>query len=491
MKAKAVLCLFLTALLGLSACQATPEKVVVSKNNGEFEANVTVSAGGTHEPDAMQDIIYNETFSSTDGSVEFQFAIEETVTAANMPVLLVEPHFLTSEDAERIAYTIFDENSVFCNTAGDYPWTAAELEEVIGIWEALLDADYYTFVMGETSKSEMESDWELLEKKIAEYSALLSTASQTCSEFAGFEIRDEFYFLYPSSWTADMSEAEINALIEELDDAFEARVISHQVSYKYSVSTRHKSDYNYNLVYVYPWYPAYCGNFDTEYYQSLLCSRDEPATQEQVEAVREQALELLNAPGLGEWYIASCEAEQLYCGHMVVSVTALPVLEGLHAVRQPQVSLRDNAASNYRYTTAELMYAPDGTILKAVITSPIDIVEVLNDNVATYSFDELMEHAKTYFSLSDAYNYGMETTLDYYGAENIGCTVEVNRAEYGLARVRVDENSDNYYYVPALILYGDVTYYFTEDGETVESYENRQLVAINAVDNTIINSVNS
>ena len=490
MKVKAVLCLFLTALLVLSACQATPEKVVVSKNDGEFEANVTVSAGETHEPDATQDIIYNETFSSTDGSVGFHFAIEETVTDANMPVVLVEPHFPTSEDAERMAGVLFDDSSVFYNFAADYSWTAAELEEIIGIWEALLDADYYTFIMGETSKSEMESDWELLELKIADLRALLPTAQES-SEFSGFDFHSLAYYYYTAEEFADMSDSEINALVESLGEEFQARVISNQISYNYAVCTRHKSDYNYNLMYIYPWDPAYGGDLNTEYYHSILCSRDEPATQEQVEAVREQALELLNALGLGEWYIASCEAEQLYCGHMVVSVTALPVLEGLRAVRQPQVSLRDNAASNYRYTTAELMYAPDGTILKAHITSPIDIVEVLNDNVATYSFDELMEHAKTYFSLSDAYNYDYGALLDYYKPNEIGCTVEINHAEYGLARVRVDESSDSYYYVPALALYGDVTYYYTEDGETVESYEGRQLVILNAVDNTIVNSVNS
>ncbi|MCD7859403.1 MAG: hypothetical protein LUH51_04430 [Firmicutes bacterium] len=189
MKAKAVLCLFLTALLGLSACQATPEKVVVGKNDGEFEANVTISADATNSPDATQDVNYNEIFSSTDGSVGFQFAIEETVTAANMPVLLVEPHFLTNEDAERIAYAIFDESCEFRDAPADYPWTAAELEEVIEIWEAFLDEDYYTSVMGDyTVGSSMQSDWALLEKWIAELRELLPTAQES-SKFSGFELK--------------------------------------------------------------------------------------------------------------------------------------------------------------------------------------------------------------------------------------------------------------------------------------------------------------
>ncbi|MCD7858671.1 MAG: hypothetical protein LUH51_00660, partial [Firmicutes bacterium] len=324
MKTKAVLCLFLTALLVLSACQATPEKVVVSKNDGEFEANVTISADATNSPDATQDVNYNEIFSSTDGSVGFQFAIEETVTAANMPVLLVEPHFLTNEDAERMAYVLFGESGEFYDVLGDYPWTVDELEEAIGILEALLDADYYISVMGQTSQSDMEASRATLEKQIANLRELLPSAQES-SEFSGFEFRSQLYYYYTAEEIAEMSESRLQSAIEDLHDGFVARVVSNQLSYRYDISTRHKSDYNYNDVWVQLWEPSSgltlaSNTYTKEYYHSLICSRGEPATQEQVEAVREQALELLNSLGLGEWYIASCESKTLSCGHTVVSV---------------------------------------------------------------------------------------------------------------------------------------------------------------------------
>lgn len=105
----------LVMALMLCGCQKSPDSgAVISRNDGAFDANVIVSAGQHHDPEATQAARYSNRFSTTDGSVEFRFAIDESVTAADMPVLEAVPHFLTVDDARRVGQVLFD-NSVFMN----------------------------------------------------------------------------------------------------------------------------------------------------------------------------------------------------------------------------------------------------------------------------------------------------------------------------------------------------------------------------------------
>ena len=98
MKWRSILVLAAVFLLvfGCTACQYSPQKdVVVSKNDGTFDANIAISSNEHHEPDSVMEFEYTDEFLSTDGDVEFQINIDTSIPNADMPIVEVSPHFVT------------------------------------------------------------------------------------------------------------------------------------------------------------------------------------------------------------------------------------------------------------------------------------------------------------------------------------------------------------------------------------------------------------
>ena len=68
-------------------------------------------------------------------------------------------------------------------------------------------------------------------------------------------------------------------------------------------------------------------------------------------------------------------------------------------LRNPEVY-----ASNYYMTEATFTFNANGVLLSCEIYSPVDIVQVVNENAATLSVDDLLKRAKEHLSLSDKYH---------------------------------------------------------------------------------------
>ena len=74
--------------------------------------------------------------------------------------------------------------------------------------------------------------------------------------------------------------------------------------------------------------------------------------------------------------------------------------------------------------------------------------------------------------------------------EIIRCGVDINHLEYGLPRVKIPDIEDGYYYIPSVILQGNVEYIGDETGEVYIDNENIPLLVLNAVDRSVINITN-
>lgn len=59
----------------------------------------------------------------------------------------------------------------------------------------------------------------------------------------------------------------------------------------------------------------------------------------------------------------------------------------------------------------------------------------------------------------------------------------------GLTRIKV-QDSDDYYYVPSIVLKGNVEYYDKKDAGIVFAVDDVKLLVLNAVDGSIITTVN-
>ena len=297
---------------------------------------------------------------------------------------------------------------------------------------------------------------------------------------------------------------EIN--LEDYNDAINVVTCVDGIRYAVDYSSRNKDDYKLNQVYAYlsdAWSPQW---LDVDIMTAEL-TRTEKPTEEQMEAAAEKAQKLLDEMGLGQWQVDQCYLETLYKDDVPeyrIFVTAVPLIEGISAIRRPQlenIKSKNAYASNYYLTDARLVFSAEGKLVDFALYSPIDVKEVLNDNVATMTMDELVQRAKDHLTLSDKEAYGLAgewLDLAEHGAgEDFVCKIELCEMEYGMFRVKVPNTDESYYYVPGAMFYATIDYCGNESGEIYASSgtdfgDGRviPLLALNAVDGSVITLTN-
>lgn len=133
----------------------------------------------------------------------------------------------------------------------------------------------------------------------------------------------------------------------------------------------------------------------------------------------------------------------------------------------------------------------NGDLISFRLFTPLDVEEVVNEHVKTMDMNALLEHAQDVMMLTDAYTYSFGSYLQFID-EAVQCNITVSEMEYGLTRIKVPDQEDSYYYAPAIQLKGNVEYVGKESGKTYYVSEDpEELVVINAIDGSIINSTNS
>ena len=109
----AILCVLSVTSL-FSGCQAAPDTaVVVGKNDGVFESALNSSAEPV-ENAVTEAFSYTDTFTSTDGKIEFNIDVSDIEYSGNpMPVIQMTPEEITPELAKRVAETLYGEDTTF------------------------------------------------------------------------------------------------------------------------------------------------------------------------------------------------------------------------------------------------------------------------------------------------------------------------------------------------------------------------------------------
>ena len=242
-------------------------------------------------------------------------------------------------------------------------------------------------------------------------------------------------------------------------------------------------------------------DIDRDIFRAKLCRTDEP-TAGQIEAVKEKAQTMLNHMGIGTWAVGECYVENTNTDGIpeyVISLNAVPVFEGAAAMYRTQLdNLSENFAASYYLTEALFQFSANGDLVYLRLSSPVDIVDVINKNVATMNIDELMERAKKHLMLSDYNAYGLSGQMledSQKGAgEDFVCKIELSNVDYGLIRVKAAGDNENYYYIPGMIIYGSIDYCGKDSGTVYVSSDDSfggdriaPLVALNAIDGSIIN----
>lgn len=473
------------AVVILCGCQANPEQnAVVSKNDGAFDANLIQSADENKDQNATQIIQYSGNFFSTDGSVEFRMCLDKEVFDGKWSAVEVQPRYLTEEDVRRVANVLFGDADFYEIEPRLAPvYSKQEMQDSIQRWSQYTNQASLQELYGNYGGN-LEFAETVIKSYIEDYTVQCETAGEyDTHEPCQWKFRKESYYWYAAS--------DLNGKnLDSENDAIQAMIQIGDVQYEFSASTRNKDDFKINNL------AAYLSSGDSPYsideriYRAKLCRTVAP-TESQIEAVKSRAETMLEQMALGSWMVDECYVDKNYYGdatEYTICVKAVPVLNGIPAMRRPQLTnlKSDEAyASNYYLTDVEFEFSAYGDLVSFWMYSPIDVHEVMNDNVAIYDSDSLLEKARNSLELSDYYSYGFPGGLDALD-QDVGCVVDITDMDMKLTRVKVPNTDESYYYVPALVLVGNVEYYGKDNGAVYDRSENVTLLVMNAIDGSII-----
>lgn len=498
---KRICCLAMAASIFLCSCAANPEQdVVISKNDGSFDVNVVQSAtqpAGQNEA-TTQNVSYTDSFTSTDGSVQFQLSIDDTIPVQAWPVVEIVPHYLTAEDAERVANALFD-NAEFYEqrpTLAPYEeiFSKTEIQERMADCQRWLDEDYMTQLYGDAQYA--ESEIETVKRFIEEYSEIYDAAPEEDPRVpCEWTLKTDSVYSYSQEELSEVDTSEDNMAIQ-------AEVVINGIKYNYGISIRDKDDFKINNIHAGIDSRFGPSTIERDEQIARLCRTDKP-TETQIMAVKEKAKEIISKMELGDWLIDQCYVqEHIHHGtpEYYVCVTAVPTFQGAASIRRQQLgNLRSSAAyaSSYYLTDMSFQFSPNGELIDFELSSTIDVKQIINDNTAVLPMDDLMERAKQHLSLSDYGAYyipasSIEIYEEEYG-EKIICKINITQMDYGLTRVKAPNTDDSYYYVPALMLSGSIEYCGQNTGTVYDSYSQMMgndelwpLVCLNAIDGSVI-----
>lgn len=475
----------ITLTMQLCACQKKPNEVVVSSNeNGAFVANVGKSAIEEDTSDAVQSVEITDDFYSSDGSVHFMLNLATSAQMSTMPVVEVVPHYLSEEDAERVGGVLF-------NGAVGYEaqpllaltYSKPEIQKCLTRWSPYASPEGIKSLFGEEDDFTVDVVKKKIENLTAQYEA---AADNDLRQLCNWKFQKEAYYTYAGE--------EASAAESYLDnDMIIATFEVNGAVYDYTVATRNKNDYKLNDISAYFRTAGSPMSIDAAIYQSKFCRTGRPDEAE-ISAVKAQAEDMLSRMNLGQWNVDRCEVqvslEEL--DEYTIHITAVPVLNNAPALSVPQLTnLKSEAAyaSNYYMTMVEFIFSANGDLIFFHMDSPIDVKQVVNENVDVIDLESLVFKAKNHLVLSDASAY--IPTYVMSNNEEMICNIDINCFHYGLLRIKVPNSDESYYYVPGIILSGCITAE-TRDGSKLyyTSESQSALVALNAVDGTIIELTN-
>lgn len=476
---KRIFCLILSCLVAILCvgCQDTPEhSVVSSKNDGVFEEAlnntptpiIDIAVVEQEETNEEGTIQYENNFTNQDGSITYQIQFTDLqLQDYPTPVLQVRPSKITSDQARNIAQALFGDTEMFEYTE---KLSKTEIEEaILSLRERISDQSVLLEYCG---GDEQMADYMTLycQSKIEQYEKEYLSADDTKSmQLCDWEFHPQSYYF---DSIPDMG---VNTYPDDNADYIVAMTEKDSVPYVFRVCNKDSGDYYIHSIFAYL-NETKVNNDDI--YATALPDETE------IEEANLQAYDILSRMGFDNWIIDSCEVEEqpLLSGRTGyrVAVCASPVYEGVPVVRQPQImnlKSEDEFASNYYYEDV-VFYFTQGNLVYFEYQSPLDVVDIVNSNVAVIPFDNILKEFEEYLKLDEISSYAFPHLQSV--------EVCVNDVEFGLTRTRIKDNHTDYYLVPAYTFRGTYELYDT-NGALIMVAPNTFAV-INAVDGSIINT---
>ncbi len=423
-------------------------------NGGSWDTTEVASA--TLAPLAdLEEASFSTSFTNTDGSVQFFMNIPQSEPDSQMPRVYVRPHYLTGEDAQRVAEALFPETEFFEAEyelgvdSGAPIYSKAEIQAKLDRWTPYASQEALDEFLGETGRGREE----VVQSFLEEYTEMYDQApEENPHKVCTWELRKE------------------PGYAEDANDEVNVRFSAGGIPYRFTASVRNKADFKVSMLSCFI-YDGLCPhNLDETIFRARLCRTAAP-TDEQVTAVRERTQELLASFGLGQWQIARCEAESRQCGshtEHIIRAEAVPVLGGVPALVQPQKSALRNPQGEFTghyLTNAQFAFAPNGELLSFHLDTPLDVQRVEPAENSGLTMQQILSMAQEQLVTTGPGRYGW-----YLVDEHVKCNVFLEDIHYGLTRMNVP-GEDAYVYVPAASLWGVSEYFWDSGGEPLYQSE--------------------
>lgn len=496
---KRIICFILIfILLNLCGCQPNPEKnVITQKDDGTFEEKMAQTEPIEKEDpsDTIQNIQYLGTFTSTDGSVQFSLKLNEKIHDYNAMVE-VAPHYISEEDAQRVAKVLFGDVPLYATRwmIPEEEYSKSEILAKTTRWSQYTNRDAVKQLFGREREDVVENTKKFIER----YTLLYENAPDVRKKgLCSWQFKKDSYYWHPIE---EITEKEI----QNDNDSILAEATIRDIRYVYYATKRNLDDFKLNRITADIYGETSPNAIDNRIYYASLCRTEKP-NNKQLETLSRKAEEMLSAMELGEWNVDRCYVEtrpydEIEENEYIIHVTAVPVINGIPAVRVPQLrNLKSSEiyTSNYYLSDVEFQFSANGDLIQFSLCSPIDVKKVISKHADMLPIDELIEKAKQHLSLSDSAAYGLdeETRRIYRNTEgeDLKAFIDISQISCGLLRIKAPNTDDSYCYVPGMVLYGAVEYRGIDTGTTYlwngVPTENAQMIplcAINSLDGSII-----
>lgn len=440
--------------LALTGCAENPtEDIVVNKNEGKLEQ--AIQGENKKDSDVSVPEKYTDQFQADGEKIEVSVDASVTGLEENKPVVRVKPHVITEEEAKQWADVLFEGATAY--EPGEKSKTEIE-DRILQLKERISDQDKLLEDYG--SQEEADRIKKELEEEIKEYEKQYASASDAdekipCTwEFHPYGYYDDL----PMPTSGD---ANYEGLDKTSQLIAQATVNGHQAMVE--VDNREESDYRLNT----QWFL---------YEDEQEWVKEETGTLSKEEAVK-QADEIKNQLGMENWKYAeykTSEAESI----QNIMVTYTPSYENITAFQGPLIDLKseDLYAANYYYSSLSIGFE-NGVLTSVELISPMDVVQIENENVETMDFEEIYQ---TFKKQAQA-QFTESAFLDSDATETGTIQIEISEITEGLFRIKEKSNTEDFLMVPAWSFSGTLRV----DGD---DWGKQEFLMINGIDGSVINT---
>ena len=473
---KKYIAMALAALLVLSCgCQKTPDKAIVTgKNDGTFEAALENTSQPAPTAEA-ESAVYTDSFENANGAIRYELSLSAPDLPAALPVIRVRPGQITPELAQKAARAVFGDAEIYEYTTEH---TKSELEAaILQLKERVSDFD--TLVASCGGDEDAARDYKTaLEARISEMEAAYAAAPDTAERTAC-----DWQF-HPGSYYSDVTRGQIADIGQQV---LKASAAVDGAPFVLEAVNLERDDYRQHTLTVGP--DADLADIDALY-------ADTGALPD-LAGLQNKAVQIADGMGLGQWHVADCENDPN--APSVTYLTLTRTYEGLPVTDHDGPGETESAYGPV-YTYEKLRMDFNGeTLLSLLYQGALEQTGVVNANVQTLPFADILDAAKTQMKLRG--------TTDPVTGEQISAPedggydkIAVDRAELGLSRVLIRDDPTEYYLVPTYTFYGTAASY-TADGTLIDhsffdeatgqtiafpSETTVELAVINAVDGSVI-----